>query len=145
MPADFYAVVDTNVLVSALFTRNPESNTKRILDLVLDGAICPLVNDEIIAEYQDVLSRDKFPFKPENVHNVIAAIEYFGYNPGRTDSDESFPDPKDVVFYEVALSKEGSYLITGNTKHFPRKQIVVSPAEFMEIFKSRKDAWSTPR
>ena len=27
---------------------------------------------------------------------------------------------QDVVFYEVALSKEGSRLVTGNTKHFPK-------------------------
>ena len=133
MPFKLYAVIDTNVLVSALFTRDPKSNTKRVLDLVLDGTICPLFCDEIISEYQEVLSRDKFPFKPENVHDVIASIEHFGYDPGRTPSDELFPDHKDVVFYEVALSKEGSYLVTGNIKHFPKKPIVVTPAELIGI------------
>lgn len=43
------------------------------------------------------------------------------------------PDPKDVVFYEVALSKEDAYLVTGNKKHFPNKPIVVTPAEMVEI------------
>ena len=133
MPAKLYAVIDTNVLVSALFTRDPNSNTKRILDLVLDGTICPLFCDEIISEYQEVLSRNKFPFKPENVHDVIASIEHFGYDPGRTHSDERFPDPKDVVFYEVALSKDGSYLVTGNIKHFPKRPIAVTPAELIRI------------
>ena len=38
----------------------------------------------------------------------------------RTPADDvDFPDLKDIVFYEVALSKEDSYLITGNIKHFP--------------------------
>lgn len=46
-----------------------------------------------------------------------------------------FPDPKDIVFYEVALSKEGSFLVTGNTKHFPKEPIVVTPAEMLEIIK----------
>lgn len=133
MPTKLYAVIDTNVLVSALLARDPRSNTKRILDLVLDGTICPLFCDEIISEYQEVLSRDKFPFKPENIHDVIASIEHFGYDPGRTHSDEPFPDPKDVVFYEVALSKDGSYLVTGNIKHFPRKPVVVTPAELIRI------------
>ena len=50
-------------------------------------------------------------------------------------SDEFFPDPKDIVFYEVALSKEDAYLVTGNKKHFPQKSIVVTPAEMLEILK----------
>ena len=48
-------------------------------------------------------------------------------------TDGVFPDPKDLVFYEVALSKEESFLVTGNLKHFPKKPFVVSPAEMMEI------------
>ena len=40
---------------------------------------------------------------------------------------------KDAVFYEVALSKDDAYLITGNTKHFPHTPIVVTPAEMLEI------------
>ena len=43
-----------------------------------------------------------------------------GIHLDRTKSEDVFPDPKDVVFYEVALSKEGSYLVTGNIKHFPK-------------------------
>lgn len=54
---------------------------------------------------------------------------------GRTSSEEKFLDPKDIVFYEVALSKEGSFLVTGNTKHFPKTPIVVTPAELLEIIK----------
>ena len=43
------------------------------------------------------------------------------------------PDPKDIVFYEVALSVEASYLVTGNIKHFPKKPFVVTPAEMLQI------------
>ena len=43
-----------------------------------------------------------------------------------TSSDEVI-DPKDVVFYEVAMSKDDSYLVTGNTKHFPAVRRVVTP------------------
>lgn len=35
------------------------------------------------------------------------------------------------VFYEVALSVDDSYLVTGNTKHFPKKPFVVTPAEML--------------
>ena len=51
-------------------------------------------------------------------------------------SDDFFPDPKDVVFYEVAISKDDAYLVTGNIKHFPKKPIVVTPSEMLEILKA---------
>jgi hypothetical protein len=51
----------------------------------------------------------------------------------RTESGLEFADATDAVFYEVALSKEGSFVITGNAKHFPQKPIVVSPAEMLQI------------
>lgn len=43
-----------------------------------------------------------------------------GTSAKRTPVREDFPDPKDVVFYEIAMSKEDAYLVTGNTKHFPK-------------------------
>ena len=134
MASKLYAVIDTNVIVSAMFTHNPESPTKLILDHVLQGDVIPLYADEIIYEYQAVLSREQFSFRPENISAVINAIERFGIAPGKKDIEGmEFPDPKDIVFYEVALSKEGSFLVTGNKKHFPKEPIIVTPAEFMEI------------
>ena len=136
MAGKFFAVLDTNVLVSAMFTGNPSSNPRQILDLVFEGIITPLFNKEIIEEYTEVLSRDKFPFKPDDVSFVLDALKSIGIDPGRTSVDNTeFPDPKDIVFYEVALSKEGSFLVTGNTKHFPKEPIVVTPAEMLEIIR----------
>jgi hypothetical protein len=43
------------------------------------------------------------------------------------------PDEKDRPFYEVSLSKEGSFLVTGNLKHFPTTPQVVSPAELISM------------
>ena len=47
------------------------------------------------------------------------------------EGDVFLPDPKDVVFYRVALSVKDTKLITGNTKHFPINSIVVTPAEML--------------
>jgi hypothetical protein len=41
--------------------------------------------------------------------------------------DEVFPDSNDIVFYEVKMSKEGAYLVTGNIKNFPKMPFVVTP------------------
>jgi len=37
-----------------------------------------------------------------------------------------------IVFYEVTLSKDNAYLVTGNKKHFPKTPIAVTPAEMLE-------------
>lgn len=128
-----FAVIDTNVIVSALLARNPDAATVKVLEAFFQGDIVPLVDDDIINEYADVLRRPKFHFPEELVASVIQAIAINAIRPGRVQSNELFPDPKDAVFYEVALSKDGSYLITGNTKHFPHAPIVVTPAEMLEI------------
>ena len=133
-----YAVIDTNVVVSAMISKNPASSPLAVLAHVFSGAITPVFNEEIISEYRDVLSRGKFHLNPLDVEEALRVIIDYGLTLDRTTSDEVFPDPKDVVFYEVALSKEGSYLVTGNTKHFPKTPIVVTPAEMLEILKQRE-------
>lgn len=133
----FYAVFDTNVLVSSLMSRREDSPTVVLLDYVLDGSIVLLYNDEILQEYTEVLHRDKFDFSEERIEAVMDMVST-GVSLDRTPSGEVFPDSDDAVFYEVALSKEGSYLVTGNQRHFPKSPIVVSPAEMLEIVKLSK-------
>ena len=132
-----YAVIDTNVLVSALFTRNVEAPTVKVLDAMLNGFIVPLYNKEIYDEYVEVLNRPKFHFSKGLIVQYLDVILERGLFSRRVHSAESFPDPKDTVFYEVALSKEDAYLVTGNAKHFPHTTIVVTPAEMLEILKKQ--------
>lgn len=134
---EVFAVIDTNVIVSALLSRNNrESNTAKIFDAVLDGKITPLYNYEILDEYVEVLGRSKFPFRKEDVNLVETLMRTVGIRLERTTTFEGvFPDPKDVVFYEVTLSKDDAYLVTGNIKHFPKKPFVVTPAEMVEILR----------
>lgn len=130
-----YAVIDTNVLVSALLSRRSDAATVQVVSAIFEKGICPLFNSEIIAEYEEVLCRPKFSFPLQAIRSVLSKIVELGMNTNRVHSSEIFPDPKDVVFYEVALSKEEAYLVTGNTKHFPKTPIVVTPAEMLEILK----------
>ena len=127
-----YAVIDTNVLVSAIFAAHPDSATVIVRDKIMDGTIVPLYNAEIFDEYRDVLTRPKFHFPAELVDAILDVILQKGLSLERTKTEEVFTDPKDVV-YEIALSKEGAYLVTGNTKHFPATPIVVTPAELLRI------------
>lgn len=128
-----YAVIDTNVFVSALWTKNDNAATYRLAHLLKQGKFTPLFNEEIIAEYEDVLSRPKFKFPKETVSDIINYVQAFGVHSERVPYDEKMPDEDDRVFYEVTLSKDDAYLVTGNQKHFPRTPIVVTPAEMLEI------------
>ena len=62
---------------------------------------------------------------------------YLNIKTERAESKEVFSDPKDVVFYEVAISRDDSYLITGNIKHFPAKSKVVTPSQMIAIIKGQ--------
>ena len=138
MNAKIFAVIDTNVLVSALLAKHPDSAPVQIFEHLLDKDIVPLFNDEIILEYSEVFRRPKFSFDQETVKGMLSTIVEFGESSDRISSSKNFPDPKDIVFYEVALSKDGSYLVTGNVKHFPKEPIVVTPAQMLDIIKKMK-------
>ena len=127
------AVIDTNVLVSALWTKNDKAPTYRLLQLMQQGLFTPLYNDEILTEYVEVLGRPKFPFSKESIATIIDFMREYGIESNRIPYDAEMPDEDDHVFYEVALSKDDAYLITGNLKHFPTTPIVVTPAEMLEI------------
>ena len=129
----YFAVFDTNVLVSAMITHNSDSATVKVLEQVVKGRIVPLFNDEIFLEYQEVLNRDKFNLREADILNMLDLIIDNGCWAGRRTTDFPFTDADDIVFFEVTMSKEGSFLVTGNTKHFPKVPTVVTPAEMLEI------------
>lgn len=133
-----YAVVDNNVLVSALWTKNDQAATFRVAKLLQEGKFVALYNDEILAEYEDVLSRPKFKFPRLAIDTIIAYMKEHGVHAERVPYDEVMPDEDDRVFYEVTLSKEDAYLVTGNQKHFPTTPVVVTPAELLEILSRKK-------
>ena len=128
-----YAVIDTNVLVSALITHNPKAATAKVVRLLLDNGFVPLYDADIIAEYEDVLHRSKFPILPEVADALISYIVEHGVEASRVNFDEPMPDEDDRVFYEVTLSKDDSFLVTGNLKHYPMSPRVITPSDFVNI------------
>ena len=136
-----YAAIDTNVLVSSLLTKNPDSPTARVVDAVASGVIIPLYNVDILAEYDEVLRRPKFPFTEGRVRKLIDMVQGFGVAVDPKPTGEILPDVDDLVFYEVVMEKrdENAYLVTGNVKHVPSRRYIVTPAEMMEIIAGEPD------
>ena len=134
-----YAVIDTNIFVSALITHHSSSATVKILNYLSSRRIIPLYNDEIIAEYDEVLHRKKFKLPEEQISALIEFIKRNGIDSERFPFDGDMPDEDDRVFYEVALSEEDSFLVTGNLKHFPKVPKVVTAAKMIEILEQGID------
>ncbi len=130
----YFATIDTNVLVSALL--NAESVPGKVVQEALVGDIIPLYNDEILREYNEVLRRLKFHFKHEVIELTIDTIIKRGFAVDAGPIEDVLPDPKDVVFYAVTMEQKkesDAYLVTGNVKHFPKVNFVVTPREMLDI------------
>lgn len=141
-----YVVLDTNVIVSALFatrTNNLTSSPFLVLNKIFNkkNKITPLYNDEIIEEYKEVLGREKFNFHPVRIGKFINDFKKIAINIENLPEIKEkliFPDPKDVVFYQVTLSTKQNYLVTGNISHFPVKPFIVTPYEYLKILEGKK-------
>lgn len=137
---NYYAVIDTNVLVSAMFSVT--SIPGKIAMEALEGRIIPLVNKEILEEYQDVLCRPKFHFDRSAVRLLLDTILKRGVFVDAGPISEFLPDPKDVVFYAVVMERrreDDAYLVTGNSRHFPKRPFVVTPREMLDIICGDED------
>ena len=88
---------------------------------------------EMMAEYEEVLSRTHFHISTLKRQNLFEYIRQKGIAVERVSVDTLFIDESDRVFYEVTLSKEDSFLVTGNLKHFPIDPRVVTPAQMLQI------------
>lgn len=130
----YYAVIDTNVLVSAMLKWN--SVPGHIIELVFDGLIVPIFSREIIEEYKEVLSRSKFHLSNDIVEDIIGSLTDSGiFVDGETQNME-FIDEKDRMFFEVVMEErkeEDAYLVTGNIRHFPVEPFIVTPRQMLDI------------
>ena len=80
-----YAVIDTNVLVSALLSSKDDTATVQVLGKVITGEIIPVYSNVITKEYREVLSRKKFGFSGDLIEYlmsdaILAAYSLLWYN-----------------------------------------------------------------
>ena len=135
-----YAVIDTNVFVAALLTKNNDSATVKVFEAIADGMITPLYHDDILKEYAEVLGRPKFKFSKGGIDAVLDMIKKYGVEVFPKPTGEILIDMDDLIFYEVAMEKrdDDAYLVTGNQKHYPVRDFIVTPAEMIDILKKNK-------
>ncbi|MCL2634257.1 MAG: putative toxin-antitoxin system toxin component, PIN family [Oscillospiraceae bacterium] len=121
-------VIDTNILVSALWSEN--SNPYKIMHMLPSNRFTLCFNDKILIEYKTVLSRPAFGFNASQVDSLLLKIVKFGKNVEVTPSSVKLPDEDDRKFYDTA--KEcNAVLVTGNIKHFPVEKFIMTPKDFL--------------
>lgn len=125
-------VIDTNILVSALWSKN--GAPARVVSMVISGAFVPCYDYRILNEYQEVLRRPKFDFTEGEIKPLLEWFEKNGRSVVAEPLEESFVDEADKKFYEVAKFCRAK-LITGNMKHFPADPLVMSVSDFLEQYK----------
>ena len=136
MTTELRAVLDTNVLVSAVLL--PYSVPRRVFDHVTLKARL-LLSESVIAELSEVLSRPKFDRyvsvgdRLEFLAKTIRDAESVEVNISLTDCR----DPKDNKFLELAVSGSATHLVTGDADLLvlnPFRGIaIVTPNDFVRL------------
>jgi putative PIN family toxin of toxin-antitoxin system len=126
-------VVDTNVLVSGILSA--AGPPARIVEAVVAGAIEPVYDPQILAEYEDVLARVELGLPAALVDQLLTALEAFGMEVVAPPWPLDLPDSDDADFLAAAAAANCP-LVTGNLRHFPagsRRGVAVwAPRELVE-------------
>ena len=129
------AVFDTNVLVSGILS--PHGPPGRIVDWIQKRSVRAVVDERILAEYDEVLERPELALPAKEVDVFLAHLRRISYHVeiGPEGTVLGLPDPDDAPFLECALAA-GCSLVTGNLRHFParfaRGVKLLTPAEFVQ-------------
>ena len=96
----------------------------------------PLYDERMMAEYTEVLRREKFGLSADVVDALIDNIRLHGVAVRAQALDLQLPDASDMAFLEVAASGNAEYLVTGNEKHYKPVRgnhtvVVIPPTDFL--------------
>jgi putative PIN family toxin of toxin-antitoxin system len=130
------AIIDTNVLLSAAWRdKTPEAV---VLWITVQDDWDWVVSEEILAEYREVLRREKFDIESEKLRrweNIITKLTTLV----DVNVEVEFPrDQKDAKFLACALIAKADYFITGDKDFSEAKKIInttiVSVSTFKDLF-----------
>lgn len=126
-------IIDCNVFVSA----------------ALGGKTCQQVfeksikkhsifySDKIVTEIKNTFLKPKLQHAEKEGYVFLKQVQKSGTKIYPQCYKLKLPDPKDDMYLHAAIHVEADAIITGNTKHFPKKICrgirVLTPREFIEL------------
>lgn len=116
-------VIDTNIIVAAAVS--PSGGCFSFFNRVMAGDYEVFVTKEILAEYDEVLHRDKFQLTEDEIDFFLGWFKRNAQLVEVNENDytgEGVPDKKDIPFY-IAAKATRSRLVTGNIKHYPIEEM----------------------
>ena len=135
------AVLDTNVLVSALIS--PGGDSARLLLALRSGAFELLVSPLLLAELRDVLGRDKFrryvsEAEADAYVELIRSEAVVRADP-RPSAEPLSADPDDEYLIDLARDAQADALVTGDAHLLDLRAIIpaMTPSEFLETLPDR--------
>ena len=130
-------VLDTNVIVAAALT--PKGTSSEILKLVAQKQLGLYISQGVVDEYLDVLGRSELGISPVRAKTLMRQLLVASQWISTTKKVTASPDPDDNIFLECAEAAKANYLVTGNTKHFPKRwkyTTVITARQFLNILHS---------
>lgn len=127
-------VVDTNIVVSAAV--KPAGLQRTVLLLAITKPASLHVSTDILAEYRDVLSRPELQIRKGLRRQLLDLIAKRSCSVAPARQIDVASDPGDNRFLECADAARADYLVTGNTRHFPRfwkKTKIITSREFLSV------------
>ncbi|HEX9722189.1 MAG TPA: putative toxin-antitoxin system toxin component, PIN family [Candidatus Paceibacterota bacterium] len=136
----FRVVLDTNVYISAVLT---PGKPRDVLDFGRKRKFRLLISQAISEEIDRVL-RLKIGKSAQEIARILLSLQIISeFVSPRESITEIAADPPDNRILECAVEGKADYIVSGDTKHLlPLKKYrgvkIVSPAEFLEIFRETK-------
>jgi putative PIN family toxin of toxin-antitoxin system len=135
------AVLDTNVLVSALIS--PSGGSARLLLELRSGAFELVVSPLLLAELREVLGRDKFrryisEAEADAYVELIRSEGVVRADPGPSQEPLS-ADPDDESLIDLARDAGADALVTGDAHLLALRAVIpaMTPVEFLETLPGR--------
>ena len=126
-------IIDTNVLVSAVLKGR---EARDVIQFVVDSPNCDwVVSEEILAEYQDVLSRKKFKLTDEVRKEWLDVIDLVTKLVDVQVTIDFARDRKDEKFLACAVAAEADFLITGDSDFNQAQNLVNTTIVSVSMFK----------
>lgn len=127
-------VVDTNIVVSAAL--KPDGLQRTVFLLAITKPSLLYVSSAIVEEYRAVLSRAELQIRKGLRQQLLQLIKEKAHSVTPVRRLQVASDPDDNIFLECVDAARADYLITGNTRHFPRywkKTKIITSREFLGL------------